>query len=152
MLESKKILFPTGFSPTSDEALASAIRLAHFDNGVVNTLVVDDDRPCRNSIQKVLEREGYTVQVAADVDSALEAISDRRFDLIVCDYRMPAKSGLDLLLQLKRQRCQVPVVMISAFADSLTEAAFVELGAVALLRQELIDRTSRAVRGTTGCQ
>src|SRR5437764_2122549 len=64
-------------------------------------LVVDDDSTCRNSIKKTLERDGYEVHDAHDVDGAFEALKEHAFDLIVCDYRMPGKSGLDLLSKLR---------------------------------------------------
>ena len=115
-------------------------------------LVADDDRTCRDSIQKVLEREGHTVQAAEDVDGALEAIGANHFDLVVCDYRMPGKTGIDLLIELRRQRSSVPVLMISAYADALVEATILNLGALELLkkpirRQELIARTAKVVGG-----
>ena len=117
-----------------------------------NILVADDDRTCRDSIQKVLEREGHIVEAAGDVDSALQAIGRQVFDLIVCDYKMPGKTGLDLLVELRKRESSVPVLMISAFADRETETAARELGALELLRkpfrrQELIDRATRAVGG-----
>jgi DNA-binding response OmpR family regulator len=117
-----------------------------------NILVADDDRTCRDSIQKVLEREGHIVEAAGDVDSALQAIGRQVFDLIVCDYKMPGKTGLDLLVELRKRESSVPVLMISAFADWETETAARELGALELLRkpfrrQELIDRATKAVGG-----
>ena len=119
---------------------------------VGNILVADDDKTCRDSIQKVLEKEGHTVQTAGDVDGALKALSTSHFDLIVCDYRMPGKTGVDLLVELKNRRSQVPVLMISAYADANTEKAVLELGALDLLkkpirRRELIHRASIAVGG-----
>ncbi len=115
-------------------------------------LVADDEKTCRDSIQKVLEREGHTVQTAASVDSALEALNQRHFDLIVCDYRMPGKTGIDLLAELRRRNSPVPVLMISAYADAIVEAAFRELGGLDLLkkpirRQELVARAAQAVGG-----
>jgi DNA-binding NtrC family response regulator len=115
-------------------------------------LVADDDRTCRDSIQKVLEREGHTVQTADTVDSALEALNLDRFDLVVCDYRMPGKTGIDLLVELKRRQASVPVLMISAYADALAEAAILQLGALDLLkkpirRQDLVTRAARVVGG-----
>ena len=117
-----------------------------------NILVADDDKTCRDSIQKVLEREGHKVQAAADVDSALKVLGADHFDLVVCDYRMPEKTGIDLLLELRKQHSPVPVLMISAFADAHTEAAVRELGALELLkkpirRQELIRQTHRVLGG-----
>jgi|SRR6185295_15297592 len=117
-------------------------------------LVTDDNKTCRDSIQKILEREGHVVEGAADVDHALEAVSRRDFDLIVCDYRMPGKSGLDLLAELKRNNSTIPVLMISAFADPETEAAARRLGAEDLLRkpfrrQQLVEHASRFIQSTT---
>jgi DNA-binding NtrC family response regulator len=107
-------------------------------------LVTDDDTTCRTSIQKILEREGHVVEGAEDVDHALQAMERRHFDLIVCDYRMPGRSGLDFLSELRRLQSEVPVLLISAFADSETEAEAKRLGARDLLRkpfrrQELVD-------------
>jgi DNA-binding NtrC family response regulator len=117
-----------------------------------NILVTDDDQTCRDSIQKVLEREGHMVRSAGDVDSALGEIEARPFDLIVCDYRMTGKTGVDLLMELKRLGSDIPVLMISAYADPATTATVMKLGALAVLRKpirrkELIDRAARAVGG-----
>jgi DNA-binding NtrC family response regulator len=100
-------------------------------------LVADDDKTCRDSIQRVLEREGHTVQAAETVDKALEALTVYDFDLVVCDYRMPEKTGIDLLIELKRRHASVPVLMISAYADASAESAIVEFGAVELLNKPI---------------
>ena len=117
-----------------------------------NILVADDDKTCRDSIQKVLEREGHTVHTAENVDSALQALSKDHFDLVVCDYRMPGKTGLDLLIELKQQHATVPVLMISAYADAFAEKTILQLGALELMkkpirRQALIDRAASVVGG-----
>jgi two-component system, NtrC family, nitrogen regulation response regulator NtrX len=118
---------------------------------VVGTvLVADDDTTCRDSMKRVLEHEGYMVEGAADVDSALAAIHARTFDLIVCDYRMPGKSGIDLLEQLRAEHSSIPVLMVSACADPTTEALALELGAAELMRkpirrQRLVERAARLV-------
>ena len=114
-------------------------------------LVADDEKTCRDSIQKVLEREGHKVQTADDVDGALEALRDP-FDRIVCDYRMPGKTGLDFLIEMKRRQSPVPVLMISAYADAVTEEAILKLGALGLMkkpirRQELVSQAARVMGG-----
>jgi DNA-binding NtrC family response regulator len=113
-------------------------------------LITDDDTACRDTIQRTLERHGYRVESAAGVDDALDAIRHTSFDLIVCDFRMPGKTGLDLLAELNARGPQIPVLMVSAYADSRTEAAVVELGAAGLLRkpfrrQDLLDSVARAI-------
>ena len=119
---------------------------------VGNILVADDDKTCRDSIQKVLERAGHAVRTAENVDNALATLDTENFDLVVCDYRMPGKTGLDLLTEMKRRQSPVPVLMISACADALVEASAMRLGAVELMkkpirRQELVDRAARVVGG-----
>jgi DNA-binding NtrC family response regulator len=113
-------------------------------------LIADDDKTCRDSIQKVLEREGHTVQTAESVDGALEALTVHDFDLVVCDYRMPGKTGIDLLTELKHRQASVPVLMISAYTDALAEAAILQLGALEVLkkpirRKALVDRAAKVV-------
>lgn len=113
-------------------------------------LITDDDSACRDTIKRTLEREGYLVEEAAGVDDALTAIHRRLFDLIVCDYRMHGKTGLDLLAELNQQGSQIPVLMVSAYADASTEAKAVRLGAAGLLRkpfrrQDLIESVARAI-------
>jgi DNA-binding NtrC family response regulator len=114
-------------------------------------LVADDDKTCRDSIQKVLEREGHLVEAADNVDSALEALGTHDFDLVVCDYRMPGKTGIDLLTELRRRKSMVPVLMISAYADALVHDAFFRLGGLDVLnkpirRQELVAQAARVIR------
>lgn len=113
-------------------------------------LVTDDDNGCRDTIQKTLEREGYLVEGVAGVDDALRALHQRRFDLIVCDYRMAGKTGLDLLAELHECGPQIPVLMVSACVDAGMEAVAVELGAAGLLRkpfrrQDLLESVARAI-------
>ena len=100
-----------------------------------NILIADDDKTCRDSIQKVLERQGHTVQTAGDIDSALKTLATRHFDLVVCDYRMPGVTGIELLIELKARQSRVPVLMISACDDVNTEKAVVEFGALDLLKK-----------------
>jgi len=104
---------------------------------VATILVTDDEKTCRDSIQRVLEREGHDVEAVDSVDGALLRLAARKFDLIVCDYRMPGKTGIDLLGELARRGCVVPVIMISAYADFNTELAAKALGAAELLRKPL---------------
>src|SRR5688572_10131363 len=113
-------------------------------------LITDDDGVCREAIQRTLERQGYRVQGAANVDAALDAIRRIPFDLIVCDFRMPGKTGLDLLAELHARGPQIPVLMVSAYTDENTEAAAVQLGAAGLLRKpfrrrDLLDCVMRAI-------
>jgi DNA-binding NtrC family response regulator len=115
-------------------------------------LVTDDEKTCRESIQMVLEREGHEVETAGSVDNALERLDSRKFDLVLCDYRMPGKSGIDLLTELAKRGSEVPVILISACADYRTELAAMAMGAAEMLRKplrrkDLIESAMRAMGG-----
>jgi DNA-binding response OmpR family regulator len=116
---------------------------------VGTVLIADDDTTCRDSIARVLEHEGYRVEGVGDVDSALAAIHSRCFDLIVCDYRMPGKTGIGLLEQLRCEHSSIPVLMVSACADPATEARALELGAELIRkpirRKQLVEGAARLV-------
>jgi DNA-binding NtrC family response regulator len=100
-------------------------------------LIVDDDRNCSDSIRAVLERDGYEVESADHVDAAVEALSTGKFDIVFCDYRMPDKTGIDLLREVRRQGWDIPVVMISAHLDPVAEQDARALGAVRLINKPL---------------
>jgi DNA-binding response OmpR family regulator len=83
-------------------------------------------------------------------ESESRRVLDCEFDLVVCDYRMPGKTGIDLLIELNRQQASVPVLVISAYADTQAENTIMQLGAVELMkkpirRQELIARAARVI-------
>jgi DNA-binding NtrC family response regulator len=112
-------------------------------------LVTDDDCACRDTMQRTLERAGHRVESAADVDDALEAIRNTPFDLIVCDCRMPGKSGLDLLVELNRIGSHIPFLMVTAYTDVKTETAIKQLGGgflrKPLRREEFVQSVARAM-------
>ncbi len=81
-------------------------------------LVVDDDRRIRQLLQSYLAEHGFLVTVAG---SAAEARERRRgivFDLIVLDIMMPGENGLQLTTALRNGNDHVPVLMLSALAET----------------------------------
>jgi len=64
-------------------------------------LVVDDDAEVRRIIGEVLQVLGYTYQGAADGFKALELIRKERFDIVLCDIRMPGMDGLQVMAEAR---------------------------------------------------
>lgn len=87
----------------ADEGVVRKVAMDTMGSSTGAVLIVDDDRDCSDSIRAVLERSGYEVESADHVDAAVEALSTGKFDLVFCDYRMPHKSGIDLLREVRRQ-------------------------------------------------
>jgi LmbE family N-acetylglucosaminyl deacetylase/ActR/RegA family two-component response regulator len=81
-------------------------------------LVVEDDPDAAAFIRTVLERQaGMHTVVAGDAPSALRALEERLFDLIVSDIELPGQSGLDMLPQVHTLAPGIPVLVLTAHAE-----------------------------------
>ncbi|MGA2787861.1 MAG: response regulator [Verrucomicrobiota bacterium] len=83
-------------------------------------LVVDDEPLIRQSIQLLLEDDGYIVDEAGSGDEALALFEPGKFDMVFTDYFMPEMKGDQLAAAIKKRSPKQPVVMITAFPDKLT--------------------------------
>jgi len=92
-------------------------------------LVVDDEPSMRQMLSFALRREGYDVSTADDGRTALEALRDGRFDLVVTDVRMPEVSGVDLLREAKQIDPTVIIIMMTAYGSKETVLEALRLGA-----------------------
>ncbi|MEO7814300.1 MAG: sigma-54 dependent transcriptional regulator [Sphingomicrobium sp.] len=98
----------------------------------LDVLVVDDEADIRDLVAGVLEDEGYAVRTAADSDSALSAIEDRRPSLVLLDVWLQGSrlDGLQILEQVKKRDPTLPVIMISGHGNLDTAVAAIREGAV----------------------
>ncbi|AFL88255.1 response regulator with CheY-like receiver, AAA-type ATPase, and DNA-binding domains [Terriglobus roseus DSM 18391] len=78
-------------------------------------LIIDDEAAIRDSLEALLTLEGFTVDLAPEGISGLEALAGGQYDLLLLDLSMPGESGIDLLPRIKRMRPELPVIMITAF-------------------------------------
>lgn len=67
----------------------------------------------------VLEELGYRIVTASNGRDALEQFTPRAFKLVVTDYKMPHMDGLELITHLRKREPDLPIVLISGFADTL---------------------------------
>ncbi|TKD50453.1 nitrogen assimilation response regulator NtrX [Sphingomonas baiyangensis] len=97
----------------------------------LDILVVDDEQDIRELVAGVLEDEGYATRAAADSDSALEAIAQRRPSLVLLDVWLHGSrlDGLELLEEIKRRDPSVPVLVISGHGNIDTAVAAIRRGA-----------------------
>src|SRR4051812_21018243 len=87
------------------------------DKPKARILVVDDEPSARSGLEKLLQQEGYTVNVAADGPSALVIAAESPPDVVVTDLKMPRMDGVALLGKLREQDRDLPVIMVTAFGD-----------------------------------
>ncbi|MEA2061164.1 MAG: sigma-54 dependent transcriptional regulator [Thermodesulfobacteriota bacterium] len=84
-------------------------------------LVVDDELSMREFLELMLVREGYAVFCAHNGKKAVKLISEKAFDLILCDVRLGDMTGIDVLKEAKKHNPDMVAIMISAY--STTEIA-----------------------------
>jgi phosphoserine phosphatase RsbU/P len=94
-------------------------------------LVVDDDESNRDMLGRRLQRDGYTVQLAANGVEALRLLRSTPFDLVLLDLIMLGLDGYQVLLKMKSDPAmrEVPVIMLSALDQEGGIARCIELGA-----------------------
>src|SRR3954465_11348059 len=83
-------------------------------------LVVDDEDTIRLVLAKYLRTRGFEVSTAESGDAALEALTSIRFDLMLCDVRMPGLSGIEIVPAALESNPELGIVMLSAVNDAPT--------------------------------
>lgn len=98
----------------------------------LDILIVDDEPDIRELISGVLEDDGYETRVAADSDSALAAVNERKPSLVLLDVwlRGSRLDGLELLTEIKKIDGKLPVIVISGHGNIDTAVAAISQGAV----------------------
>ncbi|HKY36720.1 MAG TPA: sigma-54 dependent transcriptional regulator [Polyangiaceae bacterium] len=92
-------------------------------------LVVDDEATARNGLAKLLEQEGYPIELAADGQEALASVTENPPGLIITDLKMPNMDGMELLKQLGERGIEIPAIVTTAFGDVATAVAAMRAGA-----------------------
>lgn len=80
-------------------------------------LLVDDEEPVLNALERTLRPDGYRVLRAADPARALEIVATEPVDLVVSDHLMPGMKGLDFLKEVKRIRPETIRILLTGHAD-----------------------------------
>jgi DNA-binding response OmpR family regulator len=92
-------------------------------------LIVDDEHHLRLSLSLILQKENYRVETAANSKEALDCLQSHEYDLMFLDLNMPGMSGIDLLVQVRRQAPHMPVLILTAHAALESAIQAVRLGA-----------------------
>ena len=94
----------------------------------MNILLVDDDETLRESLNLLLENEGYSISVAASGEEALEKADLEYFDLVLCDVRMPGIDGLETIERLKERVADAYFVVMTGYASDEAPIKALKLG------------------------
>jgi len=97
---------------------------------MASILIIDDEKAIRAALRDILEHEKHKVEEAEDGMAGLEKAIKGKYDLVLCDIKMPKMDGLEVLTKLQAHNEELPVVMISGHGtidtavDALKKGAF----------------------------
>lgn len=87
------------------------------DKGKNTLLIVDDDPYVLESISTLLKEYGYTVFTSPNAGDAMKLVEENPFDVVLTDIKMPQVTGIELLQNIHAYNQQVPVILMTAFAE-----------------------------------
>ena len=92
-------------------------------------LVVEDERPIAEFVQRGLEAEGYSVSCAFDGEEGLALARTGDYALVILDVLLPKLSGLEVIREIRDADDALPVIMLTALAETDDVVAGLDLGA-----------------------
>lgn len=92
-------------------------------------LVIDDEKSIRNTLKEILSYENFEVHEAPDGTEGIKMAEKEKFDIVLCDIKMPKMDGLEVLEKLIEKNNDVPVVMISGHGTIETAVEAIKKGA-----------------------
>ena len=110
-------------------------------------LVIDDERPIRNVLKEILENEKYQVDTAENGKVGFELASKNKYDVILCDIKMPEMDGVEVLEKLQEKGIDSPIIMISGHGTIDTAVECLQKGAYDFIQKPLdLNRTLVSIR------
>ena len=86
-------------------------------------LLIDDEPLVRSLLRQVLENAGHTVTEASNGQEGVRCFRENNFDLVITDHGMPVMNGLDAAFRIKKQKPEMPVILITGWQTE-TDATF----------------------------
>ena len=106
-----------------------------------NVLIVEDDVEFRVLLTEIVEALGYNPMSVSDAESAVKQIDSHLPDVVITDYKLPSMSGEDLIRRIKTSYADLPVILITGYAPSISGMEFADGAADAFLMKPFrIDR------------
>lgn len=118
-------------------------------------VIVEDNDELARSISEGLAEEGFTVERAANAATGIACVMRRNLDLLILDLGLPDRDGLDVLVELRRAKIHLPVLVLTARDAVDARVAALDAGADDYVVKpfafaELVSRIHALVRRATG--
>ncbi|HXW92433.1 MAG TPA: sigma-54 dependent transcriptional regulator [Terriglobales bacterium] len=94
-----------------------------------SVLIIDDEAAIRESLETLLQLEGYAVESAVGGEEGLARIAERNFDLVLLDVALPDRNGIELLAEIHHQDPQLLIIVITAYGTVENAVRAMQAGA-----------------------
>ena len=119
------------YDAASSPAVKSALLSAVSGTKTIRVVLVEHDALYRETLTYELFRQGFVVRSFSDGSSLLNSLNAALdADVVILDWRLPKMSGIDLLLQLRRHRVNLPVVFLTRCGQGANESLAIDVGAI----------------------
>jgi DNA-binding response OmpR family regulator len=95
----------------------------------MRVLVAEDDDPLRSVLERGLKEHGYAVDAVADGDQAMAHIREYQYEVVILDWRMPKRSGIEVVQGMRELDDRTPILMLTARDATSDRVAGLNLGA-----------------------
>ena len=92
-------------------------------------LIIDDEADIRESLETLLEMEGYLIELASNATEGLDRLSKGHYDLVLLDLMMPDRTGIELLQEFRQRDNETPIILITAFGSVEVAVNALKVGA-----------------------
>jgi len=96
---------------------------------VPRILIIDDEKAIRHTLKEILEFESYTVDQAEDGPAGLDLLIQQKYDVVLCDVKMPKMDGLEVLERARTLAPDAAFIMVSAHGNIETAVEATKKGA-----------------------
>ncbi len=96
---------------------------------MADILIIDDEKSIRKTLSEILSYEGYKIDEASDGEEGLKKFTEKNYDVVLCDIKMPKLDGIEFLDKARGVNPDVPVIMISGHGNVDTAVEAVKKGA-----------------------
>ena len=104
-------------------------------SGAGAILIIDDETAIRESLETLLDLDGYSVETAENGEEGLARLAARPFDLVLLDFALPDMNGLEVLAEIRARDPQLSVIMITAYGTVENAVKAVQAGATNFIQK-----------------
>lgn len=116
-----------------------------------NILFIEDEAELRNILKKIIEKEGYAVDVASTGQGAITKVKKKKYDIVITDIRLPGMSGQEAIKRIERINSNMKFIIISGYQLDAEFEAKIKKGAYSFfgkpfLNQDVVKEIKKLTR------